>query len=148
MARENRSNERIGIRLTREERQSLERLAGHRGLSEAVRDLLARAVRQCEEDTMRSELRRDLARVEAVAEGLAGKLDQLCTAIGSVAKRMDTAIRLADAAAKHAAMAAARIHALGLAQLRHMTDIRDAYRRESEQIAQQSEEFVKRLRTA
>lgn len=147
MAIQNRSNERIGIRLTPAERQTLERLAGNRGLSAAVRDLLARAVRQGEEHAMRDELRRDLAKVEAVAEALAGKLDHLCAAIGSLAERMDTAIRLADAAAKHAYMAAARTHALGLAQLRHMTDIREAYRRESEAIAQHSEELMQRLRT-
>ncbi|WP_447974619.1 hypothetical protein [Nitrospira sp. Kam-Ns4a] len=148
MATPNRSNERIGIRVTREERQVLERLAGHRGLSAAVRDMLARAVRQLEEDKVREELRRDLAKVEAVAEGLAGKLDQLCAAIGSLAERMDISIRLAEAAAKHAYVAAARIHALGLAQLRHMTDIREAYRRESEEITQHSEEFVKRIRAS
>ncbi len=148
MGTQNRNNERIGIRLTSEERQALERLAGNRSLSEAVRELLARAVWQCEENTVRDELRRDLAKVEAVAEELAGKLDQLCAAIASLAERMDTTIRLAEAAARHAYLAAARIHTLGLAQFRHMTDIRDAYRRESEELARQSEEFVKRLQTS
>jgi hypothetical protein len=150
-----RNTDRIGIRLTPEERQALEQLAGPRSLSETLRDVLVRAIRRREEDQVREAfahaieqgreaVRAELAQVRTLVDNVNDALMAVRRVVTELAGVIEGLTRLAADAATHARIAAASTQALALRQLQGM-GIRDVYESEVRQAVQQAEGAIAQL---
>jgi hypothetical protein len=144
-ARMSTHNERIGIRLLPDDRAVLERLAGRRSLSEAVRDLLAAADRRQEEDQIREAFRADLAKISATADRLHESVAAVQALLSGLAGALAGLAALAADGAKHARVAVSLTHALAVRQLQGM-GIRDGYESDTKEAIKRAEEAIAQLR--
>jgi hypothetical protein len=155
MKRVGRKTDRIGIRLTPEDREALEQLAGPRSLSETLRDVLVHAIRRREEDQVREAIahaikqgreavRAELAQVRQLVDDVTDTLTAIRGMVSELAGAIEGLTRLAADAATHARIAAASTQALALRQLQGM-GIRDVYESEVRQAVQQAERAVTQL---